>query len=153
MTRINFEYFKLENIVDCLDNKRVPLNEVDRKQKIGDIPYYGANGLVGFVNDYLFDEQLLLLAEDGGAFGPKQKSSYIISGKSWVNNHAHVLRCKPKVDITYLMNYLNYIDLRKYITGTTRGKLNQNRMNDIDVLLPPLPIQRKISSILEKAES
>jgi type I restriction enzyme S subunit len=153
MTRVNFEYFKLGNIVDCLDSKRVPLNEIERKQRIGDIPYYGANGLVGFVNDYLFDEQLLLLAEDGGAWGPKEKSSYMVFGKSWVNNHAHVLRCKPKVDITYLMNYLNYVDLRKYITGTTRGKLNQNRMNDIDVLFPPLPIQRKIASILEKAES
>jgi type I restriction enzyme S subunit len=148
-----FENVKLVDIVECLDSQRIPLNEVERKKRIGPIPYYGANGRVSYVDDYLFDEQLLLLAEDGGDWGPREYSSYIISGKSWVNNHAHVLRCKANVNIYYLMNYLNFVDLRKYITGTTRGKLNQSRINDIDVLFPPLPTQRKIASILEKAEA
>jgi len=144
---------KLESLVECLDSKRIPLNENERTGRKGRIPYYGANGQVDSVNDYIFDEQLLLLAEDGGSWGSREKSSYIISGKSWVNNHAHVLRCKKEVNIYYLMQYLNHLDLRKYITGTTRGKLNQSRMNDIDILLLPLPVQRKIASILEKTES
>lgn len=149
----NIEYKKLDSIIECLDSQRVPLNEAERKKRVGDIPYYGANGQLGFVDDCLFDEKLLLLAEDGGSWGPREKSSYIISDKSWVNNHAHVLRCKNGVDMYYLMHYLNFVDLRKYITGTTRGKLNQSRMNDIDILFPPYQTQRKIASILEKAES
>ena len=95
----------------------------------GKIPYYGANGQLDTVADFIFNEELLILAEDGGSWGFNEKCAYIINGKTWINNHAHVLRIKNGADINYLKNWLNRNDLTKYITGTTRGKLNQKAMN------------------------
>jgi len=142
---------KLGEITECLDNQRIPITESDRKK--GNIPYYGANGQVGWIDKFIFNEKLLLLAEDGGSWGLNQKCSYIINGKSWVNNHVHVLRVrKHKVDISFLKYWLNKEDLNKYISGTTRGKLNQKIMNKIKIPLPPLPTQKQIVAILEKAE-
>lgn len=147
-----WEKVKLSVIIECLDNKRVPLNIEQRYKIQGDIPYYGANGELNSINQFIFNEELLLLAEDGGSWGKKERCTYIIRGKSWVNNHAHVLRMKKSIDITYLMHFLNYSDLNKYITGSTRGKLNRKSMEKIEVTLPPLPTQKKIAIILEKAE-
>jgi type I restriction enzyme S subunit len=143
---------KLEEITTCLDGKRVPLNSEERRKIKGDIPYYGANGQLDSINKFIFDEELLLLAEDGGSWGFNQTCSYIIRGRSWVNNHAHVLRMNDEVDLTYLMHSLNYHDLNRFISGTTRGKLNQRVMNKIPIIIPPLETQKKIVSILEKAE-
>lgn len=143
---------KLKDIADCLDHKRIPLNQEARNKIKGDIPYYGANGQLDSINKFIFDEELLLLAEDGGSWGYKKKCSYIIRGKSWVNNHAHILRVKNNLKIKYLEAFLNFSDLNKYVTGTTRGKLNQKKMNSIDIILPPLTTQNKIVSIIEKAE-
>jgi type I restriction enzyme S subunit len=144
---------RLGNITECLDSKRVPLKEKDRSLRKGDIPYYGTNGQVGWIDDYLFYERLLLLAEDGGAWGQGKKCSYIIEGKSWVNNHAHVLRSNGKVDLGYLNYYLNHADLDSFITGTTRGKLNRTRMNDIKVPLSPLSEQKQIVQTLDTADT
>lgn len=144
---------ELKDITECLDNKRVPLNSSQRKKIQGSIPYYGANGKVDSINKHIFDEELLLLAEDGGSWGRNQTCAYIISGKSWVNNHAHVLRMKNETNINYLMYFLNLNDLNIFISGTTRGKLNQRKMNKIPVILPPFSTQKKIVSILEKAET
>ena len=143
---------ELAELIECLDNKRVPLNAEQRSKIQGQIPYYGANGQLDSINQYLFDEKLLLLAEDGGAWGLKQRCAYQINGKSWINNHAHVLRMKESICMGYLMHFLNYSDLSKYITGTTRGKLNRKSMDKINVVLPPLQYQKKIVAILEKAE-
>jgi len=147
-----WEWGKLGEITECLDGKRIPLNSKERELRRGNIPYYGTNGQVDSVNDYIFDEELLLLAEDGGSWGRNEKCSYIINGKSWVNNHAHVLRMKSSVMIKFLEAYLNLSDLTAYISGTTRGKLNQRRMNEIKIPLPSLPVQKQIVSILERAE-
>jgi len=147
-----WSWVKFSEIVECLDNERIPLNSEQRSKIKGDIPYYGANGKLDSIDQFIFDEELLLVAEDGGSWGNKQKCSYIIRGKSWVNNHAHVLRMKELANIVYIMHFLNYSDLNKYITGTTRGKLNKKNMNKINVILPPLPTQKKIVAILEKAE-
>ena len=145
---------ELGEITECLDGKRIPLNDEERKKIKGEIPYYGANGQVDSINKFIFDEELLLITEDGGSWGLNQKCAYIIRGKSWVNNHAHVLRVKKeKVDISFLKYWLNKQDLNKYISGTTRGKLNQKIMNKIKIPLPPLQIQKHIVSILEKAGS
>src|SRR3989344_6940958 len=145
---------ELSEATECLDGKRVPLNYEERKKIQGDIPYYGANGQVDSINKFIFDEELLLIAEDGGSWGPNQKCVYIINGKSWVNNHAHVLRIKKDMaNILFLKHWLNKQDLNRYISGTTRGKLNQKIMNEIKIPLPPLQIQKRIVSILEKAEA
>ncbi len=144
---------ELEEVTDCLDVKRVPLNDEERKKIQGDIPYYGANGQVDSINKFIFDEELLLIAEDGGSWGLNQKCVYVIKDKAWVNNHAHVLRVKKeKANISFLRYWLNKQDLNKYISGTTRGKLNQKVMNKIKIPLPPLPIQKLIVSNLEQAE-
>ncbi|MCA9478177.1 MAG: restriction endonuclease subunit S [Nanoarchaeota archaeon] len=142
---------KLCEITECLDSKRVPITKNQREE--GEVPYYGANGLQGHVKGFIFDEELLLVAEDGGSWGAREKCTYIINGKSWVNNHAHVLRMKLPYLIKYLEHYLNFSDLNKYISGTTRGKLNQKSMNEIEIYLPPEDVRKQIVSILEKAEN
>ncbi|MDF1580357.1 MAG: restriction endonuclease subunit S, partial [Desulfuromonadales bacterium] len=98
-----WEWTTLENVAEILDSQRVPVNAKERETRQGDIPYYGATGQVGFIDDYLFDEELVLLGEDGAPFfDPSKQKAYIIRGKSWVNNHAHVLRTKAGIPSSYL---------------------------------------------------
>ena len=143
---------ELKEIVSNYDNKRKALNAVERgNKKINpQYPYYGANGIVEFIDEYIFDEELLCIAEDGGNWGYKQNCSYIVNGKYWVNNHVHVLKPNKNVEIKYLMYYLNYTDLTSYITGTTRGKLTRTALDKIQINLPELEIQREIVIILDK---
>ena len=142
---------KLGNIADFLDSRRKPVKECDRV--IGPYPYYGANGLQGWINDFLFDEDLILLAEDGGHFdNPDRGVAYKISGKTWVNNHAHVIKPKEGVDLDYLCRVLENYDLTPWITGTTRGKLTKGSASEILIPLPPLAEQRRIASILDQAD-
>ena len=143
---------ELKEIVSNYDNKRKALNAVERgnKKTNPQYPYYGANGIVDFIDEYIFDEELLCIAEDGGNWGYKQNCSYIANGKYWVNNHVHVLKPKKNVEIKYLMYYLNYTDLTSYITGTTRGKLTRTALDKIQINLPELEIQREIVIILDK---
>ena len=143
---------ELKEIVSNHDNRRKALNAVERgnKKTNPQYPYYGANGIVDFIDEYIFDEELLCIAEDGGNWGYKQNCSYIINGKYWVNNHVHVLKPKKNVEIKYLMYYLNYTDLTSYITGTTRGKLTRTALDKIQINLPELEIQREIVIILDK---
>ena len=143
---------ELKEIVSNYDNKRKALNAVERgnKKTNPQYPYYGANGIVDFIDEYIFDEELLCIAEDGGNWGYKQSCSYIANGKYWVNNHVHVLKPNKNVEIKYLMYYLNYTDLTSYITGTTRGKLTRTALDKIQINLPELEIQREIVIILDK---
>lgn len=142
---------KLGDVADFLDSRRKPVKECDRI--IGPYPYYGANGLQGWINDFLFDENLILLAEDGGHFdNPDRGVAYKISGKTWVNNHAHVIKPKEGVDLDYLCRVLENYDLTPWITGTTRGKLTKGGASEILIPLPPLAEQRRIASILDQAD-
>lgn len=142
---------KLGDLADFLDSRRKPVKECDRV--IGPYPYYGANGLQGWINDFLFDEDLILLAEDGGHFdNPDRGVAYKISGKTWVNNHAHVIKPKEGVDLDYLCRVLENYDLTPWITGTTRGKLTKGGASEIRIPLPPLAEQRRIASILDQAD-
>ena len=126
----------------CLDRFRQPVKEADRVN--GDIPYYGANGQQGWINEALFDEPLVLVAEDGGHFGdPARGVAYRIDGPSWVNNHAHVLRPAETIDVEYLHRALRHYDFGPYISGSTRAKLNQNQLNKARLLLPPLDLQHE----------
>lgn len=142
---------RLENCIDILDSQRVPVNAEERERRKGDIPYYGATGRVGWINDYLFDEELVLLGEDGAPFfEPTKNKTYIIRGKSWVNNHAHVLRAITGVTLNpFICHYLNTFDYNGYVTGTTRPKLNQSPMRKIPLPLPPLPEQHRIVAKIE----
>ncbi len=148
---------KLEECVDILDNRRVPINSDEREQRIAGkdqselYPYYGATGLVGWIDDFIFDEEIVLLGEDGAPFLESKNKAYLVRGKCWVNNHAHVLRAKKDVTTNlYLMHYLNIFDYHGYVTGTTRLKLNQGRMREFPVILPPLPEQERIVARLEE---
>lgn len=146
---------KLETIVVNLDSKRKPLNDLEREKitKVGLYPYIGANNIMGHVDEYLFDEPILCLAEDGGSWGAGQRCAVIYEGKTWVNNHAHVLKATKELCLKYLMYFLNYADLNKYISGSTRGKLTKTSLNNIDVPLPPLHIQEQIADTLNKADA
>ncbi len=142
---------ELRECVDVLDNRRVPVNSDERAARQGQIPYYGATGQVGWIDDYLFDEELLLIGEDGAPFFDKSKPiAYIINGKTWVNNHAHVLRATADVTSNrYIKHFFDWFDFHDYVNGTTRLKLTQGSMNQIPVLLPPLAEQQRIVAKLE----
>ena len=143
---------KLEDICDILDSRRIPISEEKRIK--GKYPYYGANGIQGYINDYIFDEELVLLAEDGGNFGSKTKPiAYKINGKTWVNNHAHVLKAKNEIISTdFLLYSLMFYDVTKLITGTTRKKLTRTGMEKITLFIPNLDMQEKITNYLQEIE-
>lgn len=147
-----FPKVRLGDVVEFLDHKRKPITAKDRIA--GPYPYYGANGQQDSVADYIFDEPLVLLAEDGGHFGsPNRTIAYQIDGKSWVNNHAHVLRPKPNIDIRYLCRHLEFYDVSPIINGATRQKLNKSAAQEIILSLPPLKEQKRIAVILDKADA
>ena len=137
---------KIGDVTDILDNLRRPLNSTQRSKMKGDIPYYGANGMVDTLSDYIFDEDLVLLAEDGGNFHDylNRPIAYLISGKSWVNNHAHVLRPKKGLRIKWLFYSLVHKDITKYIVGTTRVKLNKGALSNIAIYCPSLEKQDEL---------
>ena len=123
-------YKKLEEVCEILDSRRVPITVKNRKTGI--YPYYGANGLQDYVAEYIFDDELVLLAEDGGNFGSKERPiAYRVSGKCWVNNHAHVLKAKPLVNADYLCYALMFYDTEGLVNGATRQKLTQTAMRQM----------------------
>ncbi len=142
----------LGDLVEFLDNQRRPVKESERIS--GPYPYYGANGLQGTVNDYIFDEPLILLAEDGGHFNqPDRGIAYQIAGKAWVNNHAHVLRPKKGTNLGYIRRVLENYDVTPFVTGTTRGKLTKSAAWEIRIPMMSLEDQRCIAAILDQAEA
>lgn len=148
----DWNWVKLEDVVEFLDHLRVPIKELERNARTAGLsasalfPYYGANGQAGWIDSYLFDEELVLLAEDGGSFGSSMAPiAYRVSGKCWVNNHAHVLRPGPSLDPDWLWVTLAIRpDVAEYVSGSTRPKLNQQLARAIPIPLPPLPEQHRI---------
>jgi len=128
----------IEDVCHILDNKRVPLNERERNKIKGDIPYYGANGVVDYINKYIFDEDLILIAEDGGHFDEfiSRPIAYKITGKSWVNNHAHVLRAKTDYCQDFIFYTLEHKNIIRYLNGGTRAKLNRGDLEQIEIYMP-----------------
>ena len=140
---------RLGDICEILDSKRVPITATERQP--GPYPYYGANGIQDYVADYIFDDELVLLAEDGGNFGSKDKPiAYLVSGKCWINNHAHVLKPKEGLDVNYLCYSLMFYDVTGLVNGATRQKLTQADMRKMEIPFPPLDEQRKIAAVLDK---
>ena len=147
----NWCWTYLKNVSDCLDNFRKPINANERNARLGDVPYYGATGQVGWIDDYLTNEELVLLGEDGAPFLDLLKNkAYLINGKAWVNNHAHILRSKfGTMGNRLLIEYLNSFDFTGFVTGTTRLKLTQASMNKIIIPLVPLAEQQRIVERIE----
>ncbi len=147
---VDWESASVEDVCNILDGKRVPLNKEQRSKIKGNIPYYGANGVVDHINDYIFDDDLILLAEDGGYFDEHKTRpiAYLIHGKSWVNNHAHVLKAKENAITEWLYYSLVNKDITPFIKGGTRTKLNQYDLRKVMISLPPIAEQKKIAEIL-----
>ena len=142
----NWCWTYLTKAAECLDNFRKPINATERAGRNGNVPYYGATGQVGWIDDFLTDEDLVLLGEDGAPFLDLIKDkAYLITGKAWVNNHAHILRSLfGDTGNRYLLHYLNSFNYAGYVNGTTRLKLTQASMDTIPIPLPPLAEQQRI---------
>ena len=147
----NWCWTYLTKAAECLDNFRKPINATERAGRNGNVPYYGATGQVGWIDDFLTDEDLVLLGEDGAPFLDLIKDkAYLITGKAWVNNHAHILRSLfGDTGNRYLLHYLNSFNYAGYVNGTTRLKLTQASMDTIPIPLPPLAEQQRIVGRIE----
>lgn len=136
------------------DNKRVPIKESDRIKMQGDYPYYGASGIIDYVNDYIFDGEYILLGEDGAnIIDRSSRLAFVVSGKCWINNHAHVIEPHENMDIHFLSEYLESISYDEYNTGTAQPKLNREKCNTIPVPIPPLSEQIRIANLLRECDS
>lgn len=133
-----FNLKKIGDVVELLDSKRVPLSESQRRGRRGTHPYYGATGVIDYINDYIFDEELILLAEDGST---SNADGYPIVqyvwGKYWVNNHAHVLRPKVGRSKLFLYYLLKVIPAKKIETGSIQKKISQGNLTNCEVAYPP----------------
>ena len=146
------EWRELGALAENLDSMRKPVTSGLRK--IGEIPYYGASGIVDYVEDYIFDGDFLLVSEDGANLLARTTPiAFSISGKSWVNNHAHVLKFETYVERRYVEFFLNNIDLTLYISGAAQPKLNQKNLNNIKIPIPSLEEQARIVAILDKFDA
>ncbi|TPL96423.1 restriction endonuclease subunit S [Mesorhizobium sp. B2-3-11] len=120
------------------DAERVPISSDDRARRKGEFDYYGASGVIDHIDDYIFDEPLLLIGEDGANLVSRSTPiAFIAEGKYWVNNHAHVLQAISIPLLCYMEIFINAIDLKPYVTGTAQPKMNQAKMNSIVVAVPP----------------
>ncbi|WPC36529.1 restriction endonuclease subunit S [Brachyspira hyodysenteriae] len=143
----DWEEKTLDELCYILDSKRVPITK--KYRNTGIYPYYGATGIQDYIDSYIFDETLLLVGEDGAKWGRCENTAFIVTGKFWVNNHAHVLKIKKDTIYEWLKYCLNYTDLSEYITGTTVPKLNQEKLKQIKVPIPKIEEQKKIVDKLD----
>ena len=135
----------LRRTVECLDRRRIPLSAEERAGRSGPFPYYGASAIVDSIDDYLFDEDLVLVGEDGAQLGdPEYPIAQRVSGKIWVNNHAHVLR-PTRIDPDLLVLYLNTFDRVPFISGATREKFTQEDLGRIPVPAAPAEVQKRVA--------
>lgn len=142
---------RFDSISENLDSKRVPVTESDRKE--GVYPYYGASGIVDWINDYIFDEDILLVSEDGANLLMRSTPiAFSVSGKSWVNNHAHVVRFHDFATQKFIEVYFSLIDISEYITGTAQPKLNQAKLNTMLFCWPPLSLQKQFAAFVERVD-
>jgi type I restriction enzyme S subunit len=140
---------KLGEVAENLDYKRKPITASQRVS--GEYPYYGASGIVDYVEGYIFDGDYLLISEDGANLVARNSPiAFSIHGKNWVNNHAHVLKFEHRCTRKYVEYYINSISVEPYISAGAQPKLNQAQLNNILIPLPPLSEQERIVSILDR---
>ena len=147
-----YVYLTLDKISENYDRQRKPVTK--GKREAGKYPYYGASGIVDYVSDYIFDGDYLLVSEDGANLLARSTPiAFSISGKSWVNNHAHVLKFDTYELRRYVELYLNSIDLSKYISGGAQPKLNQENLNKISIPIPSPDRVKYVVDILDRFDT
>lgn len=161
-----YEYYKVNLLLENNQSPNVTLNDIainrdsqrkpvtSSKRESGNIPYYGASGIVDYVKDYIFDGDYLLVSEDGANLLARNTPiAFSIQGKTWVNNHAHILEFDNYYTRRYVEFYLNSIDLTPYISGGAQPKLNQKNLNSIKIPLPVLQEQQRIVGVLDRFDA
>ncbi|KWW25505.1 MAG: type I restriction enzyme, S subunit [bacterium F082] len=142
-----WQIYKLEDICTIYDKLRKPISKKDRVSGI--YPYYGASCVQDYVNDYLFDGRYVLIGEDGAKWGSGEDTAYIVEGKFWVNNHAHIIQCNNGIVDTFIYYYFNHLDLTKLVAGAIIPKLTQETLRSMEIPIPPLSEQQRIVSLLD----
>jgi len=146
---MNWPRVRFETLCENLDSRRIPITSSNRKHGI--YPYYGASGIVDHVDDYIFDEDILLISEDGANLVARVTPiAFSVSGKVWVNNHAHVVRFEHRCTQTYVEYYFALIDISDRITGTAQPKLNQTELNEMLVPIPDMDIQNEFFAFVQE---
>ena len=142
-----------KDITINLDSKRKPVKDADRKSMQGIYPYYGATGIVDYINDYRQDGDFLLISEDGKALELRSKPiAFLASGKIWVNNHAHVQQCTDECNMIYLMYHINFMDISIWVTGIDQKKLNRANLDTIPIALPPIELQEQFAAFVHQID-
>ena len=141
---------KFEEFTQNLDGKRIPLKSSDRKNRQGQYPYYGASGIIDYIDDYIFDGKFLLISEDGANLVARNTPiAFIANGQFWVNNHAHIVKTYCNIPLEYLSFFFSGVDLFPFITGSAQPKLTKSNLSNIEISLPPLAEQHRIVSAIE----
>lgn len=138
------------NVVINFDGKRKPLSRTVRATRQGKYRYYGATEIVDYIDDFIFEGRYLLIGEDGANLLSKSRPlAFIVEGKFWVNNHAHIIQTKDSLNLDFLSYYFNSLNIGEYVTGTAQPKLNQANMNKIPIPVPPIEEQLRIVQEIE----
>ena len=145
--------YRFDEISVNYDKKRIPLSGTQREKRKGEYRYYGAQGVIDYIDNYIFDGTFLLIAEDGENLkSKKQNIAQVVTGQFWVNNHAHIVTGNDLCDTHYLCYLINSMDLSGYVTGSAQPKLSQANLNAVSLLLPRMEIQKKIVDYLRKID-
>lgn len=146
---VNWSLKKISDICEFQNNKRVPLKSLDREKRQGEYPYYGASGIVDYIDNYIFDGKFLLISEDGENLRTRNKPiAFQAQGRFWVNNHAHILAEKEEGILDYLEYYFSILNINPYITGAVQPKLNKANLDAIEIPIPPVNERLLINQIL-----
>lgn len=141
--------YPFDEVVTLFDKQRVPLSSMDRAKRQGKYRYYGAQGIIDYIDDYIFDGEYILLAEDGENLkSNKQNLAQLVDGKFWVNNHAHILRTKRICRLRYFYYWINSKNMTEYVTGSAQPKLSQSSLKKMVIPLPSLEVQDKILGVI-----
>ena len=150
---VGWDLKNLTDVAHNLDSKRVPIKSADRSNMKGEYRYYGASGVIDYVNDYIFDGEYILLGEDGeNVLSRNLPLAFIVRGRSWVNNHAHVMQPKDGIEINYLCSYLESMDYTNIASGSAQPKITQGALNKLMVPVPSYQEQKKIGCAIDSVD-
>ena len=148
---VEFKQKTLDNLIDIFDSQRIPLSTTERNKRKGKYPYYGASGVIDYINDFIFDGEYLLISEDGANLTVrKYPIAFIADGKFWVNNHTHVLRAKPPYNNFFIWNYLSKKNIDRIVTGAVQPKINQTNLKSLEFPVYPKEL---VSEYIEMTNS